>query len=121
MKTYGKSAKGNFQVVDKLPEKHAYCITQHHVAAAQNHGGMLGEAAILESEKKGYFCGVRECDMSFSEHKTGLVVQCLVEPKNDNPAGKECTAYMKKCLENPDYKKNDYVGFVMMSSWEKKD
>ena len=29
--------------------------------------------------------------------------------------------YMKKIIKMKDFKKNDYVGLVLMNSWEKKD
>lgn len=118
MKVYGWSKNKNFRVVDTLPEKHAYCITPKHVTyASDHHGGMLGEEAIKGAEKEGVDCGVRECIMKYEDHKHGLVVQCLKEPKNKNKFGKECQTYLKKIVKTNHFKEHDYIGVVLLESW----
>lgn len=124
MKIFGESEKGNFQVVDTMPEKHMYCIGPKHI---QYSTGMYLD--IPEAEKKGAVCCTceaaykrRDTDkiMSFEEHKYGLLVRCLVEPKNETPENAELAAYLKKCEANPKHKKEGYIGFAFLDNFTKK-
>ncbi len=120
-----------FGVVDTWPEKHAYCIGSKLVGfAADRFGGMLTEECIRAAEKeKSIYCATceaaykrRDTDkvMDYDEHKSGLLIQCLQKPTNDNVYGKELTAYMKKCIKLEHFKKQKYVGFLMLDSFSKK-
>jgi hypothetical protein len=130
IKTYGRSEKGNFGVVDTMPEKHAYCIGAKHVGHASDHfSGILGDDAIRDGEeKKGIYCATCEAAfkrrdtnkiMTWDEHKTGLLVQCKVKPTNENQEGKELQTYMKKCTENKHFKKGGYIGFLLLDNFKK--
>ena len=130
IKIYGRSSKGTFGVVDTWPEKHPYCIGNKLVSfAAERFGGMLTEDAIRAAEKeKSIYCATcerafkdRDIDqpMDFDEHLSGLLIQCLQKPSNDNEYGKELTAYMKECIKMEHFKKQKYVGFLMLDSFTK--
>lgn len=130
IKIYGRSAKANFGVVDTMPEKHSYCIGSKLVAfAADRFGGMLTEEAIRAFEKeKNHYCETcetaykrRDIDqpMDYDEHLSGLLIQCLEKPENDNEFGKELTAYMKKVIKMKHFIKQKYVGFMMLDNFTK--
>jgi len=77
LKKYPASKCGRFTVVDTVPTKHPYCITEKHVVhAADNFGGMLSKAAIasLEDRHGRGMCGIKGCAMRQEEHTTALVV-----------------------------------------------
>jgi len=123
IKIYGRSAKGNFGVVDTWPEKHAYCIGPKHLEYSE---GMYLD--VQGAEKKGAVCctceaafKIRDTNkiMTWDEHKTGLLVQCLVEPTNDNAEGKELHVYLKKCIKMKHFIKESYIGFVLLDSFKK--
>lgn len=129
IKIYGRSAKENFGVVDTWPEKHAYCIGSKLVAfASDKFMGILGEDAIQAAEKEDIWCETcvtafkrRDTDkiMTWDEHKTGLLVQCLVQPSNDNPEGKELQQYLKKCIKIKHFIKGSYIGFALLDNFKK--
>ena len=123
IKIYGRSAKGNFGIVDTWPEKHAYCIGSRHVQYSE---GMYLD--IPGAEKKGAVCCTceaaykrRDTDkiMTWDEHKSGLLVQCLVQPTNDNSEGKELQVYLKKCIKIKHFIKEGYIGFVLLANFKK--
>lgn len=68
--------------IEKVSMPHPYCITPKHVEVAADHfGGMLGEAAIAEAEKRGAKCDIckqavrrRKQDriLAYDEHETML-------------------------------------------------
>ena len=130
IKIYGRSKNGTFGVVDTMPEKHAYCIGAKLVAfAADHHGGMLTEEAIRDFEKvEKHYCETceaafkrRDTDkvMDYDEHLSGLLIQCLQKPSNDNEYGKELQAYMKEVIKKEHFKKQKYIGFMMLDSFTK--
>jgi hypothetical protein len=134
IKIYGRSEKGNFGVVDTMPEKHAYCIGAKHVGFAADHfSGMLSEECIREGEKQGKFhCETcesayrrRDTDtvMDFDEHLSGLLIECLQKPSDEkgNEYGKELKTYMKKIIEMKHFKDHYYVGFVLLDMFAKKN
>ena len=123
IKVYGRSEKGNFGVVDTMPEKHMYCVGTKHLQYSE---GMYLD--IPGAEKKGAVCCTCEAAfksrdtnkiMSFEEHKYGLLVQCLVQPSNENQEGKELQTYMKKCIDNKHFKKGGYIGFLLLDNFKK--
>ncbi len=127
MKEYGWSRKNNFRAVDTFAaEPHnpmPYCITPRHL---EGEGMYLDEDRIREAEKRyGAHCGIRMdngglCQVPYDDHHSGLIIQCLKEPKNDSPTGKELQAYMKKIMKFPHFKKHGYVGFTLLDSFSKK-
>ena len=129
IKIYGRSTKGNFGIVDTWPEKHAYCIGSKLVGfASDKFMGRLDEDAIQAAEKEDIWCETcvtafkrRDTDkiMTWDEHKSGLLVQCLVQPSNDNPEGKELQVYLKKCIKIKHFLKGGYIGFVLLDSFKK--
>ncbi len=130
IKIYGRSSKGTFGVVDTMPEKHAYCIGAKLVAfASDRFSGMLTEEAIRAAEKeKSIYCETCERafkrrdinqPMDYDEHLTGLLIQCLQKPSNDNEYGKELQAYMKEVIKKEHFKKQKYIGFMMLDSFTK--
>lgn len=130
IKIYGRSEAGTFGVVDTMPEKHAYCIGSKHITfGSERFGGMLTEECIRAGEKeKGIYCSTcetaykrRDTDkiMDFDEHLSGLLIQCLQKPSNENEYGKELKTYMKKCVDMEHFKKQKYVGFLMLDSFSK--
>jgi len=130
IKIYGRSAKGNFGVIDTIPVKHAYCIGAKHVGWASDHFmGMLSEEAIRDGEKHDIFCetcttAFRRRDtnkiLSYDEHETGLLVECLKKAENNNPEGKELHAYLKKCIKLKQFKKKNFKGFALLDGFSKK-
>ena len=118
MKIYGWSEKKNFRAVSALPEKHPFCITPHHIDSAQKYGGMLGSDAIRDAEKLGHGCGISDCRMSYDDHKHGIVIQCLQDPKGNKTLQKECEKYMKKVIKMKHFKTNGYIGVVLLEGWK---
>lgn len=73
---YGKSEAGNFLAVDTIGVPHGYCITSKHVSYAADHCcGILSAHSIEEAEKHGAVCGVCKGELSYHDHKTGLLVR----------------------------------------------
>lgn len=113
MKEYGWSKNSNFRVVDTIGVPHPFVIgTKHVVHAYDNHGGMLGEATMKAIPCDG-------CHQPYDKHETALLVQCLIDVKNDTKEAKELTAYMKQCMEKQHFKDNEYKGFVLMDGFTK--
>lgn len=128
---YGRSDKGNFGVIDTLPEKHLYCIGIKLMAFGSEHyNGILSEECIRAAEKqKGIYCETcetayrrRDIDkvLDYDEHKHGLLVECLVKAEEKTKEAIELTKYLKKCIKMEHFKKNGYVGFVLLDKFSKK-
>jgi len=102
----------NFRVKDTIGVPHPYCITPGHVAyASDNWGGMLSKECIVEAENKGKArCGVRNCNLSYEEHKQALLVECDIE---DNEKLKE---YLLSIKDQAD--QEGYIGFAFIKSKE---
>ena len=65
--------------VTKVSLPHPYCITPRHVAYASDHcGGMLGESAIEGAERKGAKCGMKGCQLRYSQHETQVTLVVVV-------------------------------------------
>ncbi len=98
----------NFEIIDTIGVPHTFCITERHVSHAHNNfSGQLNEAAIESLEKiKGHSCGVRGCQLRFSDHKQALVVKCKIK---DEKLLKE---YLESNLEQ--CQKDKYKGFVLL-------
>jgi len=98
---YGTSAQGNFYIKDTIGVPHPYCITAKHVVHAADHfNGRLGEAAIADAEKHGIHCGTPRCQLSYDEHKQGLLVGCKAHLKDEKgEANPELHEWLLKCKE----------------------
>jgi len=70
---YPKSDK--FYIKDTIGVPHPYCVgTKHVVHASENYNGILNERSIESAEKNGARCEVKGCELSYAEHKTGLLI-----------------------------------------------
>ena len=129
IKIYGRSAKGNFGIIDTISVQHPYCIGSRHVGWASDHfSGMLGEEAIRDAEKHDIHCetcatAFRRRDtnkiLSYDEHETGLLVECLKKAENKNAEGKELHSYMKKCIKIKHFKAKKFAGFALLDRFSK--
>ena len=109
LKKYPKTKK--FQIIDTIGTPHPYCITSGHVAeASDNHGGILGESAILSAEIKGIYCGTCKGKLSYKEHETALLVE--VNDKRELKDIPELKKYLLKC--KPLCEKDGFAGFAFM-------
>jgi hypothetical protein len=113
---YGASQEGNFQIADTIGVPHPYCITPKHVSiASDDHGGMLGEAAIRDAEKRGARCGIRQCNLSYQEHGQALLVSCKADIKDsEGKVNAELHAYLLTCKDMCEADK--YVGFAFVKA-----
>jgi len=109
---YGESEQGNFKVVDTIGVPHPYCITNRHVAhASDNFMGRLGNEAIESAERSGAKCGVKGCNLSFSEHEQALLVSCEKDMQGeDGKADPELHKYLLKIKDEATA--NGYAGFA---------
>lgn len=98
---FGESKNGNFKPVLSTSTPHPFMIGARHVAyASDHHGGMLTKEAI---ERSGVPCGMRGCNLSYSEHKPVLLIGCWDDLKNDkgevNPELHEYLLSIKELAE----------------------
>ncbi len=108
---YGQSEHGNFKVVDTIGTPHPYCITPKHVAyAANNHNGMLNEAAIEGAEQYGAHCGVRGCQLPYNKHEQALLVNCKKDFNEGDKINPELQAYLLAIKD--ECERNGYAGFA---------
>ncbi len=131
IKIYGRSAKRNFGIIDTISVQHPYCIGAKLVGWASDHFmGMLGEDAIRDAEKHDIHCetctaAFRRRDtnkiLTYDEHETGLLVECLKKAENENAEGKELHAYLKKCIKLKHFKKKKFAGFALLDGFSKKN
>ncbi len=62
-----------------IPDPHPYCITDKHVCYASDKcGGILGESAIEGAERSGAWCGIRDCNLKYSEHRQSKVLVVVI-------------------------------------------
>lgn len=105
---YLDSPSGKFRVVDTIATPHPYCITPKHVThAANNHGGILNEAAIKDAESNGARCGAPRCSLSLDNHEHALLVECDAELKDHD---EEVQTWLKSIVDEAT--KNGYAGFA---------
>lgn len=111
--TYPPSPSGRFKVIDAIPTQHPYTIGAKHVVHASDHfGGILGEEAILDCEKKGIKCDACKGRLSYEEHEWALLVDCTADPKEAQPEVKEwLQSLVAEC------EKNKYAGFAFKKSF----
>lgn len=78
--------------IEKVSIPHPYCITPKHIAvAADDFGGMLGEAAIEAAERKGAVCDIcRERArrdgsriLTYGEHENNVTLFVKVPQNRD--------------------------------------
>ncbi len=109
--SYGKSASGNFEVVDVIGVPHPYMITAKHVAHASDRGGILNPDAVESAESHGARCGQRGCTLSYKEHEQALLVNCKIDIKGeDGKASPELHQYLLGIKDEAT--KNGYAGFA---------
>ena len=111
---YGFSKLGNFYVKDSMIVPHPFCITPTHVSYVSDHGGILDETNIKRSGGK---CGVRGCNLSYSQHERTLLVACHVDFQKDDEAKKELQEYLIGIKEMAE--SENYAGFVFISEEER--
>ena len=95
--TYPQSVNGNFFIKDTIGVPHPFCIGSGHVAHASDHfSGRLGAEAIEDYERKRQrpSCCMKNCNLSFAEHKQALVVGCKKDFKTDKDAEEELHQYL---------------------------
>lgn len=109
---YGKSEQGNYEVVETIPVPHPYMVGPRHVQiAADQFGGMLGEAALEAAEKQGVKCGICKGELSWKQHEQALLVECHAPLKGDDgKAMPELMAYLMKC--KPLCEEDKFAGFA---------
>jgi len=113
IKIYGRSAKGNFGIIDTISVTHPYCIGPKHI---QYSTGMYLD--IPEAEKKGARCCT--CQDILSKHETALVVECLKEPQQNNNHGAELQTYLKKVVKKKHFKEKGFVGVTLLDKFSGK-
>ncbi len=124
-KIYGISAKGNYKIIDdSLVYPHPYCIGSKLVVfAADNHHGILGDAAIADAEKHGIMCDMRidggKCEMKYEEHERSLTIKCkqrITTGKVLKDGKKKTTKEFHEWIEKvkPIAKKNGFLGFAFV-------
>jgi len=116
IKIYGRSAKGNFGVIDTIGVPHPYMVgTKHVVHASDHHMGMLGKETMEVIP-----CEICHKTFTDGKHETALLLECLKEPKNHTAVGKEAEVYLKKIIKFKHFKKNKFVGVTLLDSFSKK-
>ena len=120
---YGKSKKGNFQVIDTIAVPHPYCLTPKHVVeAADNFGGIMGEAAMQSADDKGIYCyscrtnNRRHGDpiLKYKQHELALLVACY-ENMEEVKFKKEVQHYLKSIAKMVEEDK--YAGFTFLKKF----
>jgi hypothetical protein len=110
---YGVSKNANFFIKDTIGVPHPYMIGARHVAhAADHYGGMLGKAAIESGEARGIMCKMKNCNLTYAQHETALIVGCKIDVKTDPVAKKELEKYLKSIVKEAEA--NGYAGFAFM-------
>ena len=102
---YSVSENGNFKVVDTIGVPHPYCITPRHLHYCDSM--ILDKESIRRAEKRGAKCGVKNCNLSFSEHKEALLISCKIKFGEDN---KEINDFLLSNKEEAEA--NGYEGFA---------
>jgi len=77
--------------VDTIAVPHPFMITPTHVAYASKHGGVLDEHNITYS---GGRCGMKNCQLKFSEHKSQVTASIEVPQNRDLNAVEGLHAYL---------------------------
>lgn len=116
---YGKSENGNFAIVDTIGVPHPYCIGAKHVAHASDHfGGMLGDAAIRDAEKKGVAkCEMRGCTLTYEGHERALLISCKTAMKTDDgKAAPELHAYLLAIKDRAT--EDGFAGFAFRKDYD---
>lgn len=120
---FGKSKKGNFEIIDTIANPHPYCLTPKHVAMAHdNFNGRLGPDAIKAAENKQIYCYTcKEINrkqqlpiLSYDEHKHGLLVACYKDMMISQYL-KEAKAFLLKI--KAEVEKDGYDGFVFLKKF----
>lgn len=122
LRSFGKSAQGNFRIIDTIGVPHSYCITHKHVAYTHdNHSGFLTKFAIEQCERNKIYCEIcvniqRETGkkiLMYAEHKQALAVECNADPKIA-PYGTELQIYL---LKHDKQVEKEYAGFVLIKKF----
>lgn len=103
-----------FRVIDTMGVPHPYCITSRHLSAHDGiTGGTLDGYAISQAEKNGARCGMKDCNLPYSEHKQALLIE-VDHPGDIKAVDKELREYLLSIKELTE--KEKYVGFVFIQS-----
>jgi len=102
---YSVSESGNFKVVDTIGIPHPYCITPMHLQCCDSM--FLNKESIERAEGKGAKCGIKGCNLSYSEHKEALLISCKIAFETDN---KEINDFLLSNKEEAEA--NGYEGFA---------
>ena len=106
---YGRT--DSFGVVDTIGVPHPFTVGVKHVKfAADCHGGVLNERVCRKIP-----CAHRGCTLSYDEHQTALLVECLVEPAK---ALKEIQTYLQSIV--PLCEDDGFVGFTLLDKFSGK-
>jgi len=103
---YSVSENGNFKVVDTIGVPHPYCITPMHLRYCGD-SMILNKESIKRAEERGARCGMKDCNLSYSEHKEALLISCKIEFGEDN---KEINDFL--LLNKEEAESNGYAGFA---------
>lgn len=113
---YGASDFGNFAIIDQIGVPHPYCIGPKHVeVAADQFGGMLGEAAIEAAERQGAKCCICKGKLKYAEHKRALLIDCKVDPDSRDEFKEELSDYLLK--SKPLAEADSFAGFAFKDSF----
>lgn len=114
----GTSGGGNFMIVDTIGDPHPYCIGSRHLK--YNDSIYLGAEQIRTMESKhNVSCGVRGCDLSYDEHKQGLLVGCKEEMVIDEKNNAELHEYLLELKESGKIEKYTGFAFIKYNVWER--
>jgi len=102
---YGVSENGNFKVVDTIGVPHPYCITPRHLHYCDS--VILNKESIERAEERGARCGMKNCNLFYSEHKEALLISCKIAFETDNKEINNFLLSNKKEAEA-----NGYDGFA---------
>lgn len=102
---YGRT--DSFGVIDTIGVPHPYTVGVKHIA--NSHG------VIDKSLCRAIPCARRGCTLSYDEHETALLVECLKEPVDD--AKLELEAYLKSIISLCE--EDGFVGFTLLDKFSK--
>jgi len=106
LKKYGKSKKGNFEVIDTIGVPHPYCITPKHMYG----DGMYMDAERIRTAEKenNAVCDIcRKIQLkdgtailSYDDHKQALLVNCKEDIKDNKELHKYLLSIKDICIKD---------------------
>lgn len=113
---FGESSNGHFYPMDTLSTPHPYCITPKHLQYCDS--GILDEYSIKYAESMGAKCGVKGCQLTWSEHEKVLLIACThpLKVKSDSNNQETVHPELHEWLKsiNDEVTKEGYVGYAFM-------